>query len=442
LLQITGGGKIFTDMSLSLVGRYRGGAAKVSVIGSALFGMISGSPTGNAASIGMMTIPMMKASGYKATFAAAVEAVSSTGGQIMPPVMGSVAFLIAEYLGISYGEVVIAAAIPAILYYLAVFIQVDLEAARTGLVGLKKDEIPSGKEALKSSWLVLVPLLVLIVSLVALRTSAAVAGIYALAALFLLSLARKESRLTPRKLLKGFEDSGRGIIGIGCICAMAGILIGAITITGLGFKLSYELVNLAGGSVILLIVMTAIISTIMGTALDVIPCYIFLAVLVAPALTQMGIPKIAAHLFIFYYGVISFITPPVAPAAFVTAGIANADVMKVGWKAMHLGIVAYIVPFYFALDQRLIMMGSFWAIASSFVTAIVGVFFLSVAIEGHFLGPIGWFKRATYFVGGVALMYPDWRTDLVGLLPILVDWTSYQQIIIGRFKQSASPKKA
>jgi len=442
LLQITGGGKIFTDMALSLVGRFRGGSAKVAVVGSGLFGMISGSPTANAAGIGMMTIPMMKSSGYRPVFAAAVEAVSSTGGQIMPPVMGSVAFLIAEYLGISYGEVVVAAAIPAILYYWAVFVQVDLEAAKTGLKGLTRDQIPSGKGALKLSWLVLVPLAVLIVSLVPLRQNASVSGIYALAALFVLSLLRKESRLNPRKLLQGFENAGRSILGVGALCAMAGILIGSITITGLGFKLSYELVNLAGGNIYILLLSTAIISTIMGTALDVIPCYIFLAALVAPALTKMGIPVLAAHLFLFYYGVISFITPPVAPAAFVTAGIAQTDVMRVGWKAMHLGIVAYIVPFFFALNQELLMMGSFWSIALAFATAMVGVFFLCVAIEDYFLGPLGRLRRSVFFFGGVALIFPAWWADLLGLIPVLVEWKSFRQIIVGRFKFNAIPKES
>ena len=441
-LQITGAGKVFTDMALSLVGRFRGGSAKVSVVASALFGMISGSPTSNAACIGMMTIPMMKSSGYRPLFAAAVEAVSSTGGQIMPPVMGSVAFLIAEYLGISYGEVVVAAVLPAILYYWSVFIQVDFEAAKTGLKGLTRDQIPSGKAALKLSWLVFVPLAVLIISLVPLRQNASTSGLYALAALFILSLLRKESRLNPKKLLQGFENAGRGILGIGTICAMAGILIGSLTITGLGFKLSYELVNLAGGNIYILLLITAIISYIMGTALDVLPCYIFLAVLVAPALTKMGIPTLAAHLFIFYYGVVSFITPPVAPAAFVAASIAQADVMQTGWKACQLGIVAYIVPFFFALNQELLMMGSFWGIATTFATALVGVFFLCVAIENYFFGQLSWFRRAVFFICGVALIFPAWWADLLGLIPILMQWKSLRQIIVDRLKHSADAKKA
>ncbi len=435
-LQLTGAGTIFSNMALSLVGRFRGGAAKGAVVGSALFGMVSGSPTGNAACIGTMTIPMMTKAGYTPLYAAAVEAVSSTGGQIMPPVMGSVAFLIAEYLGVSYGEVIVAAAIPAILYFFSVFVQVDLQAAKTGLQRLKKEEIPSAMAAFKLSWLVVLPLTVLIIALVPFNQNASTSGLYALGTLFVLSFLRKESRLTMKALLWGFESAGRGMLGIGTICSMAGILIGSLTITGLGFKLSYELVNLAGGNIYILLVTTAIISYVMGTALDVMPCYIFLAVLVAPALTKMGVPALAAHLFIFYYGVVSFITPPVAPAAFVTAGIAKADVMKVGWKAMQLGIVAYIVPFFFALNQELTMKGSFWVIAGVFVAALVGVYFLCVAIEGYFLSPLGRVKRVIFFIAGLALIHPAWWTNFCGLVPIALEWKSLRDIVVKRFRLS------
>ncbi len=441
LLQATGGGKIFTDIALSVAGRYRGGPAKVAVMASGLFGMISGSATSNVATTGTMTIPMMKSLGYKAHFAGAVEAVSATGGQIMPPVMGSVAFLIAEYLSISYGEVVIAAAIPAVLYYFAIFVQVDLEAAKMGLRGMPKEQIPSGRAALKLSWLVLVPLIVLLVSLIVFHINASMSGLYGSASLFLLSLIRKESRLNARKLLACFENTGRGMMDVGVICAMAGIIIGSVVLTGLGLKLSYELVTIAGSSLFLLLLITAIASTILGMGLPVMTCYILLVVLVAPAVQRMGVAPLTAHLFVFYYGVMSFITPPVAPAAYVAAGIARANFMSVGYKAMQLGIVAYIIPFFFVYDPSLLMMGSFTQIALAVVSSVIGVFFLCIGIEAYFLHPIGWLSRVLFFIGGAGLMIPVWQLHLLAILPILKQWKSFLLIARGLLGARTLQKK-
>ncbi|MDP2720009.1 MAG: TRAP transporter permease [Dehalococcoidia bacterium] len=429
LLQITGGGRIFTDIALSMVGKFRGGPAKVAIVASAFFGTISGSPTANVATTGMMTIPMMKSMGYKPHFAGAVEAVSSTGGQIMPPVMGSVAFLMAEYLNVSYGEIIVAALIPALLYFLAVFIQVDLEAAKMGLKGLPAEEIPSGRNALKQSWLVFGPLAVLVIFLIVFHQNASLSGLYALATLFILSFLKKESRLNPRKLLDSFKNTGMGMIDIGIICAMAGIIIGSVTLTGLGFKLSYELVNLAGKNIYILLLITALASTVLGMGLPVVTCYILLVVLVAPALVNLGITPIAAHMFVFYFGVLSFITPPIAAAAYVAAGIARTGFMSVGWKAMQLGIVAYIVPFFFVLNQNLLMKGSAGDILIVFITACIGVAFLSVGIGGYFIRHIGRFSRILFTIGGLGMMFPGWQSDLLGLLPVILEWKLLLKVI-------------
>jgi TRAP transporter 4TM/12TM fusion protein len=409
-----GGGKFLTDFSLSLMGRFRGGPAKVAVLASSLFGTISGSAVANVLTTGVITIPMMKSMGYRSHFAGAVEAAASTGGQIMPPIMGSVAFMIAEFLGISYGEVVIAAVIPALLYYIAVYIQVDLEAAKLGLKGLSPDKLPHMRQSLKLGWQFAIPLIILVLCLIWLKLRAKTAGLYGITALFIVSLAAKQSRLNLAKLRLIFAETGQGLLEISVLGAMAGIIIGSVTLTGLGVNLSQGLIDVSRGNLLVLLLLAALASTMMGMGLPVITCYILLAILVAPALVKMGVMPLSAHLFIFYYGTFSFLTPPVCPAAYVAAVLAHANAMSVALRAVRLAVVAYIVPFIFVLNPLLLMSGSPLIIIGAFITATLGTIILGIALEGYLWRTLGWFTRLVLGGAGLALIVPEWRTNLTG----------------------------
>lgn len=414
-LFVSGGGKFLTGISLSLMGRFRGGPAKVAVLASSLFGTISGSAVSNVLTTGVITIPMMKSTGYRPYFAGAVEAAASTGGQIMPPIMGSVAFMIAEFLGISYWEVVVAAVIPAILYYVAVFVQVDLEAAKMGLKGLSSDQLPKTRNSLRGGWQFIIPLAVLVLSLMWLKLRAETAGLYGIASLFLVSMLNKEGRLNLARIRTTLKDTGNGLLEISVLGAMAGIIIGCVTLTGMGINLSQGLVEASRGNVLVLLILAAVASTVMGMGLPVITCYILLAILVAPALVSMGLSPMASHMFIFYYGTLSFLTPPVAPAAYVAAGLAGANAMKVGFQACRLALIAYIVPFIFALNPLLLMNGPPMAVIGAFISAVLGTIMLGIALEGHLWRPLDLITRLFLGAGGLALIVPGWTTDILGL---------------------------
>ncbi|MFC2013630.1 TRAP transporter permease, partial [Chloroflexota bacterium] len=319
----TGGGKFFTDISLALMGKKRGGPAKVAVVASSLFGTLSGSASSNVVLTGSITIPMMKNTGYKPAVAAAIESVASSGGVLMPPVMGATAFIIAELLAIPYREVVIAAVIPAVLYYLSLFIQVDLEAVKGGLKGLPAEQLPSLKRILPSGWIFIVPVLVLIYCLFILYLSPAKSALYSFISLIVFSMFRRDTRLTLRRLLVCLEDTGRFMIEIGVISAIAGIIIGIVGLTSLGILFSHILIAVSGGNTYLLLLLTAVASIILGMGMPVTASYIILAVLAAPALVQTGLEPLAAHLFIFYFAMLSFITPPVCVAVYIASPIAG-----------------------------------------------------------------------------------------------------------------------
>jgi TRAP transporter 4TM/12TM fusion protein len=420
----SGGGESISNLCLSLVGRFRGGSAKVAVIASSLFGTMSGSPVSNTVTTGTFTIPMMKGIGYRPHFAGAVEAVSSTGGILMPPVMGAAAFLMAELLGMGYAKICVGALLPAILYYVGVFSQVDLEAAKQGLRGLSPQEIPHFGKTLKHSWPLFPPMAVLIYFLLIVRFAPATAALYATGSIILVGLFSRESRFGPKRLLVAFESTGRALLDVGIICALTGIIIGAVYLTGLGVNLSIILTALAGANVSLLLVMAALASIVLGMGMPSVACYALLAILVAPALTKFGIEPLAAHLFILYFGVMSFITPPVAPAAIVAAGMAGAPFLRTGWQAMRLAVVAYLVPFMFVFRPVLIMKGTAIAITLNFFSAVMGVVLLAAALEGYLTRHLSWAGRVFTFAGGVGLLIPGWRTDIIGLgiLAILLLW--------------------
>lgn len=419
-LGASGAGEVFNEIALSFLGHVRGGAAKVAVIASALMGTITGSPIAEVGIVGTTTIPLMKRVGYSSTFAGAVEAAAASGGVIMPPVMGAVAFVMADFTQLGYGAICLAAVIPALLYFLALYCQIDLRAAKEGLKGLPKSELPSRWGALSKSWYFFIPILVLILLLMIFDYDPIESAYYSVGVLILLSLLNKNNRLTWRKFLLALENTSKNLTDITPMCAVAGIIVGAVNLTGLGVNLSNMLISMSGGSLLVLAILTGVASYILGMGVSAIASYLILAVLVVPAMVQMGVPVIVAHFFILYMGVSMFITPPYAPAAFVAATVARADPFAVGYQAMKLAIVAYLVPFISIFAPALLLQGSVSEILVSAVTAIVAVFALSVGIEGFLLTRLGWLERIVWLAGGLLLFIPKLSLVLPGFVVLAV----------------------
>jgi TRAP transporter 4TM/12TM fusion protein len=404
----SGGAAFFTDISMALMGRYRGGPAKIAILGSSLFGTISGNVVSNVMTVGVVTIPLMIRVGFRPHLAAAIEANASTGGQIMPPVMGIAAFVMAEFLQVPYADVALAAAIPAILFYVALFIQVDLEAARSRILPLPESEIPNVRKVLKAGWHFPIPFVVLVYALFWGGEEADSAGLWAIAAALALAFVFpfQGKRIGIRDLFEMARDTGLGVLDLFMIGAASGIMIGALNYSGVGFTLSLVLIHLAAGSLILLLVYSAIANIILGAGLPTVGCYILLATLVAPSLIQMGIEPMAAHMFILYYGCLSMISPPVAVAAFVAANLANADPNKTGWVAMAFGWTIFVIPFLFVYSGTLLLKGDPVFIVIDFVTAVAGVWFISAAVMGYSLRDLGWLDRLLHMAVGICLIMP------------------------------------
>jgi len=419
-LQASGAGEAFIQVALALAGRFRGGPAKVAIIASSLMGTVSGSGLANVATTGVITIPMMKKIGYRPEFAGAVEAVASNGGQIMPPVMGAVAFIISEFLQMPYSQVCIAAALPAILYYVALFTMVDLEAARTGLKGMPPEEIPYFWKTLKNNWLLLTPILCLIVTLIVIELPPETSCMVSILFLIVVTMFSKKTRMGRAKLLEALKGGGTGMIEVGAGCASAGLIIFSVMFTGLSFTFSILLTSLAGGNTFFMLALGAIASFILGMGLSSIPCYITLAMLIGPALIQAGITPIAAHLFFFYWGILSFITPPVAMAAFLAASIAEGNMFKTGWIATRLGVVSYLVPFIFVYHPALLLKGSPGDVILATITAVLGTLALSSGLEGYLVRDESWTERILMIAAGVLLIAPGFITDAIGLACAIV----------------------
>jgi len=428
----TGGGQFFIDAALSLMGRFRGGPAKVSVLSSSLFGTISGSAVANVMVDGWFTIPLMKANGFKDYTASAVEAVASTGGQIMPPVMGAAAFLMATFLGIPYAKVAISAALPAILYYVAVYIQIDLISIRDGLHGLPPDSLPSLKNVMKRGWPFFISILILIYTLFILGLDADKAGLYSAASVFIISFFQKETRPNIKNFIAILRDTGEGMLEIGVISVAAGLIIGIVSITGLGFTFSSTLVNVAGGSTFILLALAAAGAIVLGMGMTVTAAYLLMVILIAPALTTLGMAPLNAHLFVFYFAVMSFLTPPICLAVYAAASIGKADMLKTGYAAIRLAIAAYIVPFIFAYHPALLLQGSFFEVLEAVLTALIGIGLVAIAVEGYLFRPLNWLRRVLLCSGGILSLIPGWKTDLLGLaiaLPIVFwEWKANRLI--------------
>ncbi len=414
-MQESGAGTFFFGLASSLFGHVRGGPAKIAVVASSLFGMISGSAMANVSAVGQITIPMMKKAGYKPHFAGAVESASGVGGQFMPPVMGGSVFLMMEILGVSYYAICKAAVLSAVLYYVAIFFIVDFEAVKHNLKGQPKSECPKFWEVFKNGFHFLIPPVVLVYLLIYSHVTESRAAFWSIIAVVGASYLRKSTRMSPQKMLRALERGALGFLPIAGVVVACNILVGMITLTGLGLQISSILIELSGNSLFWLLFLTMIASLILGLGLPIIVSYLVLAVLVAPALTQMGVDPLAAHLFIFFFALVSDLTPPVAPGAFVAAGIAGADMMRTAWMACRLGLVVYILPYMFVYNNALLLKGDLGEIILSAVTAFIGVYALACGIQGYMFRPARIYERILFFVAALGLIKPGWISDLVGL---------------------------
>jgi TRAP transporter 4TM/12TM fusion protein len=413
-LKSSGVGAYFIQFANSLVGWARGGAAKVAIISSSLFGTVSGSSAANVVGTGSFTIPMMKSLGYKPHFAGAVEAVASTGGQIMPPVMGAGAFLMAEVLGMPYVKILTAAILPAVMYYLAVYLMVDFEAAKTGLVGLPKEQLPSKKETFKRIYM-FAPLAVLVYYIAFAMASIIKAGTLALAACVVVSWTNKETRMGFKKVLDSLANGARGAIEMAGTCAAAGIVIGIISQTGIGLKFATILLEFSKGVLPLALFLSMVVAIILGMGMPTTAAYAICAAVITTGLINLGAIPIAAHLFVFYFACISAITPPVALAAYAGAAIAKASPNKVGFTAMKLGVAAFIAPYMFIFSPALLLIGSPLDIIEVAITALIGTIALACGMQGWLWGKaIPWLLRVPLLLAALLLIKPGLYTDIVG----------------------------
>lgn len=415
-LQKVGGGEFFIDLAYSLFGRFRGGPAKIAVVASACFGTISGSGIANVAGTGQFTIPLMKRTGYQPAFAGAVEAAASIGGQLMPPVMGAAAFIMAEILGIPYLSICIAALLPAILYFLAIFIMVDFEAAKTGLRGLTREELPNPRKILKEAWYLFLPIVILIYLLV-IQISPMKAAFWSIVAMVGIEIVQqwvRKRRVDFRRIWEGLEAGAKGMLIVATACACAGIVIGVVNVTGFGLKFSDFIIDIAHGSLPFILILTMLSSLVLGMGLPTVACYIILAIISAPALVEMGVLPLAAHLFIFYFGIIAAITPPVALAAYVGAGIAGANPMRTGYIACRLGLAAFLLPYMFIYGPPMLMKGNAQDIILAAISGVVGIWALAAGLQGYFLQSLAIWQRIILLIAAVLLIKPGLTTDLIG----------------------------
>jgi TRAP transporter 4TM/12TM fusion protein len=413
-LRALGASQFFSDLALAAAGSLRGGAAKAAVIASTLFGTISGSTAANVATTGQITIPLMKKTGYEKNYAGAVEATASLGGMFMPPVMGATAFLIAEFLQMSYWSVCVAAFLPAIAYYTTLLAQVDLEAAKIGLKGLPRENLPSLKKTLMGGWQYLLPFALLLFFLGVLRYSAQTSVMYTLAALILVSSFRKQSRITLKKIFFALEDSARGMMPIIPLSASIGILVGTIQMTGAGTKFTSELLDISGGNLMVILLMTGFAAFILGMGMTAVGVYILTVVLLAPALIRAGVEPIAAHMFLFYFGCLSFITPPVCVDAFIAAGISGGHPFKTGFRAMRLGFAAYLVPWAFIFNPGILMIGSPLQIIATFFFVTLGAVAVGSAFEGYLFTNNRRWESILLALSGICIFIPNIITRGLG----------------------------
>lgn len=413
-LEQSKGGDFFIDLALGLFGKARGGPAKAAIFASGFMGMLSGSAVANVVTTGTFTIPLMKRLGYSSRFAGAVESVASSGGQFMPPIMGAAAFIVAEFLGMPYIRVAAAAALPAFLYYFSAFAMVHFEAIRIDLRGMDGSELPKVRKTLVYGFQFIIPVVILVYLLV-LGQSPMRAGLWAIVITILVSLIRKDTRMTPRRILAALESGAKGAVQVAIACATAGIIIGVLTLTGLGMRFNSIILLISQGSLIITLILTMVTSLILGMGLPTVAAYIIQVTLTVPVLTQnFGINPLAAHFFIFYFAIISAITPPVALAAYAAAGISGADPLRTALTACRLGLAAFLVPYMFVYAPQLLLVGSTPRIVLAAITAMVGVVALAASMVGWLRVRANLLERGLLLLAALGLIKPGIWTDLLG----------------------------
>lgn len=413
-LRTSGGGDFFLDLSYSLTGKIRGGPAKAAVVGSCLFGSISGSAVANVAGTGAVTIPLMKKTGYPPEYAAAVEAAASTGGQFMPPIMGASAFLVADFCGIDYINVALAAFIPAVLYYLALFVMIDVRAVKGGLKGLPKEELPDLKSVLKKGYHHLLSLIVLIYLLAIARWTPTRAAFWSIVAILFIAIIKREKKFFSGVLLPSMESSVKGVVMMGVVSGALGIIVGIFGLTGLALKLSTLMIDVADGNLLLLLMLTMLASIFLGMGLPTVAAYVLLAMLVAPALEQIGVPLLAGHLFCLFFGILSVVTPPVCLASYTAATIADSNPMKTGLRAFQLCLPGFLLPYVFVYSPSLLFINPSVDMIWPILTSIIGVCGVAFAQEGYFYGKLSPLSRILVFLGSIGVIIPQVTTDAIG----------------------------
>jgi TRAP transporter 4TM/12TM fusion protein len=414
-LSKSGMGQFFNDLAMAIAGSGKGGPAKVAVVSSGLLGSINGSAVANVVTTGAFTIPLMKKIGYEPEFAGAVEATASCGGQILPPVMGATAFIMAEYLGLPYIKIAAVAVVPALLYYLGVITIIHLRASKNGLVGLPKEELPKVSHVMKERGHLLIPLVGLLYLLIKGYTPI-YAAFYSILMTIAASAMRKETRMSFKDIIDALEEGARTALGVAMACATVGLIIGVATLTGFGLKLAGAILFLGKGNLFATLVLTMIACIVLGMGLPSIPAYIITATMAAPALAKMGIPPLVSHMFVFYFGMLANLTPPVALAAFAGAGIAGGNTTQTGIQAVKIALAGFVVPYIFAYNNSLLLIDTTFMEASIvIVTAVIGVFALGVGVEGYLFRATSIITRLLFFVTAFALMIPGIETDLLGI---------------------------
>jgi TRAP transporter 4TM/12TM fusion protein len=437
-MEKSGTGKLFMDFALSITGHTAGGPGKVSVVSSALFGTVSGSAVANVMVDGPITIPLMKRTGFRPPFAAAVESVASTGGQIMPPVMGAAAFVMAEFLAVPYAQVALWALIPAIFYFVAVFMAVHFEAKRHGLAGVPKDQLPRLAAVMLVRGHLFIPVLVVLFGLM-LGYSAPLCALVGTLACLPAALLRKTTRegITWRNVVEALEDGARNTLAVAMACACAGIVIGCVTITGLGISFTQVVIALAQNSLVLALVLTAMAGVVLGMGMPTTPAYIVMVSLLVPAVVKLGAVTPAAHMFAFYFAILSAITPPVALAVFAAATLAKADLWRSGWEAVRIAAPSYVVPFMFVYSPALLMIGDWSAVAHASLAGLGGIACLAAGLQGHLVRECRWWERAALVVAACLLIKPGLVTDLLGFGLLALVWG--MQRVQARGKAAPSP---
>lgn len=428
-LSVSGATQLFNDLALAIAGRKRGGPAQVAVISSALTGSLSGSAVANVATTGAFTIPLMKSIGLRPTFAGAVEAAASTGGMIMPPIMGAAAFIMAGFLGISYTTIVLAAIIPSFLYYVALIFAIDLEAKKQGLKGISKENVPDVVQILKERGLLLIPIIVVIVTLLMGKT-ALFAGFVGIGSIILSSWLTKDksTRITFSKMIEAFIDAGKGTIQVGIACAAIGIIICVVTMTGIGSTLAFNIVELTGGLLWMILVVVMLTCIVLSMGLPSTALYIVVAVTAAPALIEAGVHPLAAHFFVFWFGALSNITPPVALASYTAAGLAGADTMKTSLEALKISLPGFIIPFMIVYNPILLLQSneqeplSFLGIVGIILTSTIGVYALACALGNYLKSKLTIFERIMFFISSLLMIKPGLLTDVIGISILLISF--------------------